>query len=80
MKILNFYTKASLDQLVDVPVLVCWFTGAAWLGCAVGMAVGCLLGLTPLLFFGEAEQLDGAQADKHAHGSTSRSKAAAAAS
>ena len=24
--------------------------GARWLGCAVGMAVGCLLGLTPLLF------------------------------
>ncbi|KAF6248354.1 hypothetical protein COO60DRAFT_1707102 [Scenedesmus sp. NREL 46B-D3] len=26
---------------------------AAWLGCALGMAVGCLLGLTPLLFFGD---------------------------
>ena len=25
-------------------------TGAKWLGCAVGMGVGCLLGLVPLLF------------------------------
>lgn len=27
------------------------YAGATWLGCAVGMATGCLLGLTPLLFF-----------------------------
>lgn len=35
-------------------ILLACCAGAKWLGCAMGMAVGCLLGLTPLIFI-EAE-------------------------
>lgn len=40
--------------------------GAKWLGCAIGMASGCLLGLTPLFFYD-------ASASGHGEGSSSSS-------
>ena len=43
--------------------------GAKWWGCAVGMAAGCLLGLTPLLFF-ENKEKDQQQGERAAAGSS----------
>lgn len=41
--------------------------GAKWLGCAIGMASGCLLGLTPLLFY----DVNTGHGDGCAHGGSS---------
>jgi len=55
-----------------IPVRVCQLdlydvAGAKWLGCAIGMASGCLLGLTPLLFYGHSEASHGSSSSSTKH-------------
>ncbi|KAF8067250.1 TMEM65 [Scenedesmus sp. PABB004] len=45
------HMKSMAPQLTKAQMKLPQAKRAAWLGCAVGMAVGCLLGLTPLLFY-----------------------------
>lgn len=55
-------------------LLVDGAAGAKWLGCAIGMAAGCLLGLTPLLFHGSEHH----QHDEHCREQTKQQQPAAA--